>query len=85
MAARILARRGSSVSAPRGRKRAALEHAQELGLELRRHLCDLVEKQRPRARELKLPADAAFGAGEGAALVAEDESTRSAFQAMRSS
>ena len=52
---------------------AVLEDAQELGLELDRHLGDLVEQDRPAARELELPARAPLGAREGAALVPEDE------------
>src|SRR5438270_307656 len=51
---------------------AVFEDAEELGLELGGHLGDLVEQQRARAGELELAADAALGAGEGAALVAED-------------
>ena len=50
-----------------------LEDAQELGLELDGHLGDLVEQDRAGAGELELAADAALGAGERAALVAEDE------------
>ena len=53
-----------------------LEDAQELGLELAGHLGDLVEQDRARAGELELAADAALGAREGAALVAEDRATR---------
>ncbi len=52
---------------------AVLEDAEELGLELGGHLGDLVEEERAGADLLELAADAALGAGERAALVAEDE------------
>ena len=50
-----------------------LEDAEELGLELGGQLADLVEEEGAGAGELELAADAPLGAGEGAALVAEEE------------
>src|SRR5262249_54747783 len=51
---------------------AILQRAEELGLELGRHLADLVEKQRPAARLLEGADAPRPGAGEGALLVAEE-------------
>ena len=48
-----------------------LEHAQELHLQLRRHLRDLVEEQRPPVGALEVPLMHAVGAGEAAPLVPE--------------
>jgi len=50
---------------------ALLQHAQQLGLQLVRHLADLVEQQRAAAGLLESPLPLAIGAGEGAPLVAE--------------
>ena len=51
--------------------RAVLEHPQELGLEIRRHLGDLVEEQRAPVRLLEQPRLVRGGAGERALDVAE--------------
>ena len=51
-------------------ERARLEHAQELGLELRRHLPDLVQEQRAAVGELEQALPEAFRVGERPALVA---------------
>ena len=48
-----------------------LQHAQELGLHGRRQLADLVEEERAAVGQLEAPGLLAVGAGEGAALVAE--------------
>ena len=48
-----------------------LEHAEQLHLELRRHLRDLVEEKRPAVRAFEEAAVQAIGAGEAALLVAE--------------
>ena len=50
---------------------ALLEDAQQLRLEVERHVGDLVEEERARRRGLELADAALDGAGEGAALVAE--------------
>ena len=50
---------------------ALLQHAQQLGLERRRYLADLVEQQRAAVGELEASGPLADGAGEGALLVAE--------------
>ncbi len=50
---------------------AVLDHAQDLLLEGERHVADLVEEQRAALRLLELARPALVGAGEGAALVAE--------------
>ncbi len=47
-----------------------LEHAQQLGLQVQRHLADLVEEQGAAVRRLEVPGAPALGSGEGAALVA---------------
>src|SRR5438874_700569 len=52
-------------------ERALLEHAQQLGLERRRDLADLVQQQRPAVGQLEAAAAHPVGAGEGALLVAE--------------
>ncbi len=65
--------------AAEARELAVLQHVQQLGLEGRRHVADLVEHHRALLRELEL-ADARLpGAGEGAAFVAE----QLAFQQVR--
>ena len=51
---------------------ALLQHAQELGLQIRRHLADLVEQQRAALRHLEQPFLVGRGAGECALLVAEE-------------
>ena len=51
---------------------ALLEEAQELALDVERQIADLVEEQRAALGELDLAGDAAIGAGERAALVAEE-------------
>ena len=76
VAARMRARTGSSCLGAERPEPAIFEHAQELGLELGRHLGDLVEQERAPARQLELPAHAPIGAGERAALVPEDRATR---------
>ena len=50
---------------------ALLEHAQQLGLDGRRHLADFVEKQHAAVGLLDAARLGADRAGEGAALVAE--------------
>ena len=52
-------------------KRAGLQHAQQLDLQLQRHLGDLVEEQRAAVRALEEALVLAVGAGEAALLVAE--------------
>ena len=54
------------------RELALLEHAQELGLERERHVADLVEEEGATGRGLELADAALDGAGERAALVAEE-------------
>ena len=51
---------------------ARLEHAQQLDLEVERHLGDLVEEQRAAVGALEEAQMLALGAGEAALLVAED-------------
>ncbi len=51
--------------------RAGLEHPQELHLQLHRHLGDLVEEDRAAVGALEEALVLAVGAGEAAALVAE--------------
>ena len=51
---------------------AVHQHPQQLGLERRRHLAHLVEEQRAAVGRLEQPLAGAVGAGEGAALVAEE-------------
>jgi hypothetical protein len=51
---------------------ALLQHAQQLGLEGRRDVADLVEEQRAAVRHLEAALAVAHGAGEGALLVAEE-------------
>ena len=48
-----------------------LQHAEQLGLQLRRDVADLVEEQRPLVGQLEAADLLADGAGEGALLVAE--------------
>ena len=48
-----------------------LQHAEQLGLQLRRDVADLVEEQRPPVGQLESADFLADGAGEGALLVAE--------------
>jgi hypothetical protein len=50
---------------------ALLQHAQQLHLHLERDLADLVEEQRAAVGQLEAPGLGLHGAGEGAALVAE--------------
>ena len=50
---------------------AGLEHAQQLDLQLERHLGDLVEEQRAAVGALEEALVLAVGAGEAALLVAE--------------
>ena len=50
---------------------AVLQYAQQPGLCLRRHVADLVEEQRATTRLLEAAEATVHGAGEGAALVAE--------------
>jgi hypothetical protein len=54
-----------------GLEAAVLEHAEELHLELRAHLADLVEEDGAAVGELEAADPARDRAGEGAALVAE--------------
>ena len=56
---------------PTRSKRALLQHAQELGLQLGLELADLVEEEGAAVGELDAAAPARGGAGEGALLVAE--------------
>ncbi|MNT37476.1 hypothetical protein D3C72_1736150 [compost metagenome] len=51
---------------------AALQHAQQLGLHAQRQLPDLVEKERAAIGDLELAVAVLHGAGERAALVAEE-------------
>ena len=51
---------------------ALLQHAQQLGLGVERHVADLVEEERAAARLLELAGHRPVGAGEGALLVAEE-------------
>ena len=51
---------------------AVLQHVQQLGLERRLHLADLVEHQRAAVGLLELADARRRGAGEGAALVPEE-------------
>ena len=48
-----------------------LEHAQQLGLQLRRDVADLIEEQRPLMGQLETADLLGDGAGEGTLLVAE--------------
>ena len=57
---------------------AAIEHAQQLRLEVERELADLVEEQRAAVRGLDQALLVAGGAGEAALRVAEQLATRSA-------
>ena len=57
---------------PTRSNRAVLEHAQQLGLHAEGHLADLVEEERPPAGQLEPPLLLPVGAGERAALVAEE-------------
>ena len=62
---------GNALRAAHTRDLALLQHTQQLDLRRDRHVADLVEKQRPRVRELEA-SDAPLGrAGEGALFVAE--------------
>ena len=54
------------------RELVVLEHLQELGLERQGHLADLVEEHGAAVGELELARLLPVGAGEGAALVAEE-------------
>ena len=54
-----------------GRVFALLEHAQQAGLRLERHVADLVEEQRAALGLLEAALRALLRAGEGALLVAE--------------
>ena len=56
---------------------ALLQHAQQPGLRLHRHVADLVEEQRAALGLLEPAGGAGVGAGEGAALVAEQFGLRS--------
>src|SRR5262249_62026548 len=55
---------------------ALLEHAEELGLDLERHLADLVEEERAAVGELEAAGPRRHRAREGAALVAEELALR---------
>jgi hypothetical protein len=57
---------------PHAQEAAGLEHAQQLDLQLERHLGDLVEEQRAAVRALEEARMVAVGTGEAALLVAED-------------
>src|SRR3546814_6652049 len=52
---------------------ALLQHAQQAGLRLQRHVADLVEKQGAAGGLLEAAGGAHRGAGEGALLVAEQQ------------
>src|SRR4029079_12483173 len=54
-------------------ERVGLEHAEELRLELRRHLPDLVEEERAAVREVEEALLEVARVGERALLVAEEE------------
>src|SRR5262249_56272579 len=62
---------GDRVVAAHAADRVLLERPEELGLERRRELADLVEKARSAGRRLEETAPRRDRAGEGAALVAE--------------
>jgi hypothetical protein len=51
---------------------ALLENAQQLHLDVRRHVADFVQEHRPRIGLLELARLGSRGAGEGALLVAEE-------------
>src|SRR5205807_2542720 len=63
--------------------RAVGEHAQQPRLQLRRHVADLVEKQRAALGLLEAPAPLLLRAGERAALVAEELRLEQVFRARR--
>ena len=68
-------RRKSTLTVPLAADRpvlALLQHAQQLGLQERRHLADLVEHQRAAARQLEQADLVLQRAGERALLVAEE-------------
>ncbi len=75
---RVIARRddadvdGDLLGAADAHHAAGFEDAQHLRLQVERHLGDLVEKQRSARRALEIALMLAHGAGEGAALVAEE-------------
>src|SRR3546814_3986917 len=60
-------------SAADGRELARLEHAQQPGLRLHRHVADLVEEQRAAGRLLETPRSTGLRAGKGAAFMAEQD------------
>ena len=62
-----------------------LQHAQQLELQRRRHVADLVEEQRPLVGQLEAPELALDRAGERALLVAEQLATRAASRSARRS
>ena len=64
---------------------AILNHAQQLGLNRQRHLCQLVEEQRPAVRDLEQARLVAVGAGERAFAMAEQLAIRAALPATRRS
>ena len=76
--AQVLVGRGDDAHVGLDRRAAAdrgvfalLQHAQQAGLRLHRHVADLVEKQRAALGLLEAADRARVGAGEGALLVAE--------------
>ena len=64
---------GDLVLGAEGPKTPVLDHAKQLGLELHRHLGDLVEQDRPGPDDLELPPGPPLGPRERAAFVPEDE------------
>jgi hypothetical protein len=63
---------------------ALLQHAQQLGLQVERHLADLVEEQRAAVGELERAGARGDGAGERALLVAEQLALEQVLGARRS-
>src|SRR6185503_13128297 len=63
---------GDLLRAPDALDPARLEDAEQLDLQPRRHLADLVEEERPALGALEEAAVHPVGAGEAAALVAEE-------------
>ena len=60
------------LAAAEPREHAVLQHLQQLGLQRRAHLADLVEEHRPVVGELELAGLVLDGAGERAALETEE-------------
>jgi acyl-CoA hydrolase len=63
---------GSAFSAPTGHNLASLQRGQQFGLQMQRHVADLVEKQRAAGRRAQQADPIRFGVGESPAAVAEE-------------